>query len=170
MTQNTEQKVRTRHEQIADLVEALSDEVWLPDHKSYCERMLMEAESRGTAEQRRKDAEGYLFYNRDTGTEYLPYHPVESGECTDAENIREATRSELLSELQGAWVSWKEDRAEKDKIAANVAALEARVKELEEALGKIEYASRKDSLSETERLESVRAVVRAALKREGDKA
>ena len=58
MTQNTEQNVRTREEQVADLVEALSDEVWVPDHKSYCEKMILEAEARGAEEQRRKDAEG----------------------------------------------------------------------------------------------------------------
>lgn len=50
ISQDTEQNSRTRDEQVANLVEALSDEVWLPDHKSYCEKMLAEAEARGAAE------------------------------------------------------------------------------------------------------------------------
>ena len=95
--------------------------------------MLNEAEARGAEEQRRKDGVGYLFDNPDTGTEYLPYHPIESGECQYAENIREATSDELLSELQAAWTSWKEDREEKERVSANVAAMEAEIASLKEA-------------------------------------
>ncbi|MFT9221950.1 MAG: hypothetical protein ABF493_10390 [Gluconobacter oxydans] len=54
-----------------------------------------------------------------------------------------------------------------DAQPANVAALEARVKALVEALKKADYAARKDSLIDAERLESVRSIIRAALTREG---
>lgn len=84
MTQNTEQNMRTRDEQVADLVEALSDEVWVPDHKSYCEKMILEAEARGAEEQRRKDGEGQekprayehvMTYETDETNERLSYSP-----------------------------------------------------------------------------------------------
>lgn len=37
---------------------------------------------------------GYVFDNPDTGEEYSPNHPLMSGECDDAENIRFATAQE----------------------------------------------------------------------------
>ncbi|MFT9347715.1 MAG: hypothetical protein ABF562_03265 [Gluconobacter japonicus] len=151
MSQNTEQNVRTREEQ----VEALAYQVFTgimgatKKRHEFAVAHIQEAEARGAAEQRRKDAEGYLFDNPDTGTEYLPYHPIESGECQYAENIRKATNSELLSELNAAWTGWKEDREEKGRISANVAALEARVKVLEEAL--TEAASALEQVKDGER-------------------
>lgn len=71
-----------------------------------------------------EDTEGYLFSNPETGTEYLPYHPIESGECQYAENIRKATNSELLSELQEAWKGWEEDRAGKASLEGRIAELD----------------------------------------------
>jgi hypothetical protein len=46
---------------------------------------------------------GYLYFNPDTGTEFPENHPVESGECDDAENVREATAEALRDELVEAW-------------------------------------------------------------------
>lgn len=46
---------------------------------------------------------GYLYFNPDTGTEFSENHPIESGECNDAENIREATAEALRDELLDAW-------------------------------------------------------------------
>lgn len=46
---------------------------------------------------------GWLFFNPDTGTEFSPSHPVDSGECPDAEQVREATAANLLAELTDAW-------------------------------------------------------------------
>lgn len=37
---------------------------------------------------------GWVFWNPDSGEEYSPNHPVESGECDDAEHIRKATGQE----------------------------------------------------------------------------
>ena len=75
MTQNTEQKVRTREEQ----VEALCSEVYGNQHphisdRPWLLRHLKEAEARGAAEQRRKDAEGqepvaWIFKIRAMGTD-----------------------------------------------------------------------------------------------------
>lgn len=48
-------------------------------------------------------ADGWLFFNPDTGTEWSANHPVESGEVDDAENIRPATAEELRQELFEAW-------------------------------------------------------------------
>ena len=147
MTQNTEQNVRTREDREQEIAIMLCKargrdpfqmtyqtiepgvmepygDAWchyLPEAKAVLE--WQEAEARGAEEQRRKDAVGYLFDNPDTGTEYLPYHPIESGECQDAENIREATSTELLSALIASWQGWKEDRDEKEKISSTVAAL-----------------------------------------------
>jgi len=122
MSQNTEQNVRTREEQVDALYHGRNTYSTITQDRFRDE--LVKAEARGRAEERAKSI-GYLFDNPDTGTEYLPYHPIESGECQDAENIREATGAELLSELQNAWKSWKEDRDEKEKVSANIAALEA---------------------------------------------
>lgn len=123
MTQNTEQNVWTREEQLRSLMGVISPQAEYPLVADLLSRHLAEAEARGAEEQRRKDAKGYLFENPDTGTEYLPYHPVESGECPYAENIREATSTELLSALIASWQGWKEDRDEKEKISSTVAAL-----------------------------------------------
>ncbi len=38
--------------------------------------------------------EGFVFWNPDSGEEYSPNHPVESGECEDAERIRSSTEQE----------------------------------------------------------------------------
>ena len=51
------------------------------------------------------EADGWLFTNPDTGTEWAPQHPVESGEVPDAEDIRPATASILREELREAWMT-----------------------------------------------------------------
>lgn len=40
------------------------------------------------------DGNGWVFWNPDTGEEYSQNHPIESGECDDAEHIRKSTRQE----------------------------------------------------------------------------
>lgn len=153
----------TREEQVNDLVEALWDGMCRKDAEKSASMIIDEAMALGAAEQRRKDAEGYLFDNPDTGTEYLPYHPIESGECQYAENVRKATNHELLSELNAAWTGWKEDRDEKAKIFANVAALEARIKVLEAAAENLVIA-----IGMGWDLEGVINAARAALTRVGE--
>lgn len=44
---------------------------------------------------------GWVFHNPDTGEEYNPNHPVQSGEAPDAEDIRPATYQEHV--LYEAW-------------------------------------------------------------------
>lgn len=46
---------------------------------------------------------GYLFHNPDTGMEFSRNHPIDSGECPDAENVRSATAEALLEALTAAW-------------------------------------------------------------------
>ena len=55
---------------------------------------------------------GYLYSNPDTGTEFSENHPVESGECDDAENVREATAEALRDELLEAWREREEAEVE----------------------------------------------------------
>lgn len=55
---------------------------------------------------------GYLYHSPDTGIEWAPNHPVESGEVPDAEDVRPATIYELHSELMQAWELLQEARAE----------------------------------------------------------
>ena len=38
---------------------------------------------------------GYAYFNPDTGMEWRPQHPVQSGECDDAENIKVMTLAEF---------------------------------------------------------------------------
>ena len=58
----------------------------------------------------RESPVGWLFFNPDAGVEFSENHPIESGEVTDAENIREATSETLLEELLSAWKDWEADR------------------------------------------------------------
>lgn len=53
---------------------------------------------------------GWLFHNPDTGTEFSEGHPVESGECDDAENIRPATAEVLRDELLESWRTAQDER------------------------------------------------------------
>ncbi len=59
---------------------------------------------------------GWLFFNPDTGTELSENHPVRSGECDDAEDIRPATKRALRDELVSAWRALAE--AERDVTQA----------------------------------------------------
>lgn len=67
------------------------------------------------------NAQGWLYFNEDTGTEYSADHPVISGECPDAQDIKPATNENLLHELLSSWKAWAEDRQEiadlRDEIA-----------------------------------------------------
>lgn len=46
---------------------------------------------------------GWIYRSPDTGTEISDNHPIDSGECPDAENVREASASELRQVLQQTW-------------------------------------------------------------------
>jgi hypothetical protein len=52
----------------------------------------------------------WLYYNPDTGTEMSADHPVQSGECPDAEDIRPATKENLAKALREAWKMLEEAR------------------------------------------------------------
>lgn len=69
----------------------------------YTKEQLREAERRAEQRVRAEMSAGYIFHNPDTGTEILPYHPVESGECCDAKDIRQATAEVLKEELLSTW-------------------------------------------------------------------
>jgi hypothetical protein len=55
---------------------------------------------------------GYLYFNPDTGIEWAPQHPVESGEVHDAEDVRPATLAALHAEMIAAWKMLQEERAQ----------------------------------------------------------
>lgn len=59
---------------------------------------------------------GYLFTNPDTGTEFSRDHPIDSGECPDAEDVCPATAEALLEELKYAWGDHAESLAEIERL------------------------------------------------------
>lgn len=67
------------------------------------------------------NAQGWLYFNEDTGTEYSADHPVISGECPDAQDIKPATNENLLHELLSSWKAWAEDRQEIADLRAEIA-------------------------------------------------
>lgn len=94
--------------------------------------------------------DGYVFLNPDTGVEYSRNHPVQSGECDDAEDVRRSTHFEdgLARQLHAltatnATLTEGCNSARADHIAASqradaaesrATAAEGRVALLEEAL------------------------------------
>lgn len=53
---------------------------------------------------------GYLYFNPDTGIEWAPNHPIESGEVPDAQDVRPAGLKELHAEMEAAWHLLHEER------------------------------------------------------------
>jgi len=135
---------RAREVQVAELTTLFLANMSAEDANKAAEATVQEIETRNAEEQRRKDAEGSI-----------PCHQYFIG---------------------GYWVDCSPERYSQFRLCptrilyshpANVAALEARVKVLVGALAKVDYAARKDSLIDAERLESVRSIIRATLTREG---
>ena len=92
--------MRTREEQVSALACALFNKhTDIDECIAIANKYIQEAEERAKEE----CAAGYIFHSPDTGTEILPYHPVESGECTDATDIRLATADVLKAELLSCW-------------------------------------------------------------------
>lgn len=146
MNQNTEQKVRTRDEQAADLTVSIrawgrsSAEAIYP----MVERHIAEAEARGAAEQRRKDAEGCAIAG------YVPDNTPNSFSASEAKYAstalhREPFPGDVPVYYTPAYVAWREER----------------VKALEETLRRI-ADSEVFCGSQT-----LRHMARAALTREG---
>ena len=112
--------MRTREEQIAELVDALKKPVCRPDYpvdilNLWLEKHILEAERRAEQRVRADMSVGYIFHNPDIGTEILPYHPVESGECLDAQDIRQATAEVLREELASTWEEMANYHREREK-------------------------------------------------------
>jgi hypothetical protein len=63
------------------------------------------------------DGKGWVFWNPDSGEEYNPNHPVESGECDDAENIRKSTSTE-----DALWAGMQEEFKRANKAEAGLSA------------------------------------------------
>lgn len=74
---------------------------------------------------------GWLYDSDDAGTEFSENHPIESGECSDAKDIKPATAENLRSELLISWKTWAEDREELNRLRD--APSSAREQALEEA-------------------------------------
>ncbi|GFE97725.1 hypothetical protein [Gluconobacter sp. Gdi] len=116
MTQNTEQNVRTRDEQIDALADGIAREGYAdtPDY-ALAERHILEAEARGAEEQRRKDGEGQ---------KPVAWHYYDE-EDDDGRGGWRYSSSKLSSRYEDVHPLY--DRP------ANVTALEARIAELKEA-------------------------------------
>ena len=106
--------MRTREDQIADL--AIKIEGCFSEPPYYAaEKIILEAERRAEQRARAEMSVGYIFHNPDTGTEILPYHPVESGECLDAQDIRQATAEVLMEKLVSTWEEMANEHREREK-------------------------------------------------------
>ena len=81
----------------------------------YTEEHILEAERRAEQRVRAEMSVGYIFHNPDIGTEILPYHPVKSGECLDAQDIRQATAEVLREELVSTWEEMANEHREREK-------------------------------------------------------
>ena len=109
--------MRTREEQIAHLSCAIFNERPgnIDDCMSLAREYILEAERRAEQRVRAEMSVGYIFHNPDTGTEILPYHPVESGECLDAQDIRQATAEVLREKLVSTWEEMANEHREREK-------------------------------------------------------
>lgn len=63
---------------------------------------------------------GWLYFNPDTGLEYTDSHPIDSGECPDAENILEATESNLKNALFDAWDNLRYEKERREALEARL--------------------------------------------------
>ena len=64
------------------------------------------------------DGSGWVFWNPDSGEEYYPDHPVESGVCEDAERIRRSTSQEdvLWTAMQGYFTTLSSAQAQIERL------------------------------------------------------
>ena len=161
MTQNTEQNVWTREEQLRSLMGVISPQAEYPLVADLLSRHLAEAEARGAEEQRRKDADGQEPFG------YLITEHSGDGNQSATTFTKHPVSPEDMSELQLTSLPVY-DRP------ANVAALEARVKELDEAIqfhDRVKAASVSEKIAVGQdaynRMDAAMRSVVAALKREG---
>ncbi|WP_287461199.1 hypothetical protein [Sphingomonas sp.] len=70
------------------------------------------------ASDRGEPGTGWVYDNEDTGEEYSPNHPIESGETPDATNVRRSTAQEdhLWSEMQRLNERGASDRGEIERL------------------------------------------------------
>lgn len=97
---------RSSHEDLARLLSAVREEAYKEgwndregDLIAGVNRIMPEEASQGAGE----PAKGWLYHCPDTGTEWSDNHPLESGEVSDAEDVRPATLDALHAELMAAW-------------------------------------------------------------------
>ena len=164
MTQNTEQHVRTRDEQVETL--AFEIALWgksnLHERRAVAEKNLKEAEARGAAEQRRKDAEGCERWE----FEEPEYHDQGMGCGLEDRGIHDRYQA-----MEYGWEQAVErciERIPEELYArpANVAALEARVKVLEGVCRHVVWTEEEHGLGSRGHDSAVQAA-RAALTRIG---
>lgn len=113
--------VRERDEAIARMQSADADVERLTRERDEADRRAGAAETPATEI-------GWLYFNEDAGTEFSVSHPVHSGECPDAKDIRPATACALKEELLISWRAEADAEAEVAKLRERVAALEAGLK------------------------------------------
>jgi hypothetical protein len=94
------------------------------------------------AEATREPQLGWLFFNEDTGTEWSESHPVRSGECPDAKDIKPATLQNLKDELFVAWQGWEEARREEPKQTAEPSREPQPDGQVREALGAADWCGK----------------------------
>lgn len=97
--------------------------------------------------------DGFVYFNEDSGCEYSVNHPIESGECPDASDIRRSTPQEdhLNAALQSEFT--------------RATAAEAREASLREALEKIVNCHDRNWQHQREKLDDCVPMAREALAR-----
>ena len=172
MTQNTEQNVRTRDEQVASYFRTHC--AWHDGFsRSDIEAIVKEAEARGAAEQRRKDAEGaiHIVFDGFPSPDGPKFVEVENPKGFSISVGEWRKRNDGLCEL--VILGQYEGLA---VLGAKNDLLEARVKELEEAKGKKQEDARRyrnalmNICEKTSEFSISHKVSRAALARAGDPA
>ena len=173
MTQNTEQNMRTRKQQIEDAYLNDGDFTLFQEFdRDDFEAQLHEAEARGAEEQRRKDGAGQEprtcnhcgGTGEEPGAYYLDGSPYSCSVCDGSGVIY--LRPANVAALEAEIASLKEA----EQLArADAEASKARVRKLESYLRRIDYWSHEERGSTDEqRVACVRNLIsRAALTREG---
>lgn len=77
--------------------------------------------------------DGWLYHCPDSGLEWSEDHPHESGQCTDATDVRPATVENLKATLLDSWEAWAEDRERADAQAQEIARLRGCFERIEKA-------------------------------------
>lgn len=112
---------------LADLAAAQAQQVteWREEYRAVqgMNDLLRAANGKLIAEKDAQVQDGWLYHCPDSGLEWSEDHPHESGQCTDATDVRPATVENLKAQLLDSWEAWAEDRERADAQAQENAKL-----------------------------------------------